>query len=171
MSVAVPQLPDPTSYRFAQMLMATPWSSHCLHTAIAFPLPFTDRPGPWASWVEESTRVAVPQPDPTTYRFAQMCLELLASPNAWYHATIAFPLLSNPTCGNEANPGLSSIKVAVPQLPDPTSYRFAQMLGFGSTPSDCLHTAIAFPLLSIATQVSLASWELLSMRVGRAPAV
>src|SRR6267154_4082120 len=77
MRVAVPQLPDPTSYRLAQMLRATPWSSHCLHTAIAFPLPFTDRPGPWASWVEESSRVAVPQPDPTTYRFAQMCLELL----------------------------------------------------------------------------------------------
>src|SRR6266576_3974062 len=110
--------------------------SDCFQTAIAFPLLSMATSGLSAAPEPVSMRVAVPQlPDTTSYRFAQMCLELLASPNAWYHAAIAFPLLSNPTCGNEANPGLSSIKVAVPQLPDTASYRFAQMLGFGSTTS------------------------------------
>src|SRR5439155_18283910 len=89
----------------------------------------------------------------------------LAPPNACYPTTIAFPLLSNPTCGNEANPGLGSIKVAVPQ-PCPATYRFAQMLGSTSPTLACLHTAIAFPLLSIATQGSLASLELFSIMVG-----
>src|SRR5882757_7046103 len=87
-------------------------------------------------------------------------------PSDCFQTAIAFPLLSIATSGLSAAPEPVSMRVAVPQLPGPTSYRFAQMLGFGSTPSDCLHTAIAFPLLSIATHVSLASWELLSMRVG-----
>src|SRR5438552_1278546 len=86
-------------------------------------------------------------------------------PSDCFQTAIAFPLSSIATSGLSAAPEPVSMRVAVPQ-PDVTSYRFAQMLRATPWSSHCLHTAIAFPLLSIATHVSLASSELVSTRVG-----
>src|SRR5882762_173958 len=97
-------------------------------------------------------RAAVPHPVPTTYLFAQI---LYRVPSDCSHTATALPPRSTATLGYSAPPALSVSMSVAPPHPDPATYRFAKMLN--RVPSDCYHTAAAFPLSSTATCGSKAS--------------
>src|SRR3989304_3524528 len=88
--------------------------SDCHHTATAFPDASTATCGLKAGpALSVSMRVAVPQPTPGTYRFAQM---LNWTPSSAFHTATALPDGSAATWGDCAAPALSvSMSTAVPQ--------------------------------------------------------
>src|SRR3990170_579223 len=100
------------------MLIRVP--SDWYHTATALPDGSTATCGSVAGPVSVSTREAVPQPTPATYRFAQT---LSRVPSNWRHTATALPDGSTETCGSYALPALSvSMRAAAPQ-PPPGTYR------------------------------------------------
>src|SRR3989304_4113826 len=114
--------------------------SDCHHTATAFPDASTATCGLKAGpALSVSMRVAVPQPTPGTYRFAQM---LNWTPSSAFHTATALPDGSAATWGDCASPASVSMRVAVPQ-PTPATYRFAKTLY--RAPSHVYHTATALP--------------------------